>query len=550
MQALARAFIVTWGWRRAVAAFIAGALSVLSQAPFDIFPILLLTFPVLVWLIDGVGSPAKSVPGENMKNWARGLFSAASLGWFFGFGYFLAGLYWVGAAFLVEAEKFALLMPIAVILLPAGLALFHALGVALAYMLWSNGSARIVALAVGLTIGEWLRGHILTGLPWNLIGYALTGYDNLMQITSVIGVDGLTFIAILIAASPSALGTLGAISFRVRVFPMIFSCLVLAGIWIYGAQRLSEKALQFAPQVRLRIVQPNIAQSEKWKPENRSAIFSRLLTMSDEATSPETAGIRDVTHVIWPETAVPFLLDEAPDARAAIAALLPQGTSLITGSVRRETGNSDNGIPTGQAIFNSIMMFDDQAQISAVYDKVHLVPFGEYLPFRDLLSRLGFSQLTQLRTGFGSGQGRRTYVVGDAPGFAPLICYEIIFSGAVTSKELRPEWILNLTNDAWFGDTIGPYQHFRQVRVRAVEEGLPIVRAANTGISAVIDPFGRVLNQIFVNKAGVIDSRLPVSLSPTYFVLYGPVALILFMFTGFFVIMAEKWQNKRNNSSV
>lgn len=535
MQALAQAFIVMWGWRRAGTAFVAGAASVLAMPPFDLAPVLFLTFPVLVWLIDGIGAPQTTETTGYLRGLCGGCFSAAILGWVFGFGFFLAGLYWVGAAFLVDAEQFALFMPFAVLLLPAGLALFHAFGVAIAYLLWSNGAARIVALAIGLTIGEWMRGHILTGFPWNLIGYALTGYNPLMQGAGLIGIDGLTFVAIFIAASPAALGTLGLSSRVMRALPLGAAILALAGLTSYGFQRMTDARDDSVEDIRLRIVQPNIAQIEKWRPENRSAIFTRLLSLSDEATSPETAGIRDVTHVIWPETAVPFLLAEARDAQAAIAAMLPPDTKLITGTVRRE-------FATSMIAFNSILVLDDAAQIISSYDKVHLVPFGEYLPFRDLLAKIGFRQLTELRSGFGSGTGRKSYIVEGTPAFAPLICYEIIFSGAVISQVDRPAWILNLTNDAWFGNTSGPYQHFRQTRVRAVEEGLPVVRAANTGISAVIDPYGRVLEQIPVNVTGVIDSRLPQALPPTIFAKHGQTLLAAILGLAFLIAMTGKWQ--------
>ncbi|MBZ0218036.1 MAG: apolipoprotein N-acyltransferase [Fimbriimonadaceae bacterium] len=545
MQALAQAFVVMWGWRRIAAAFIAGAASVLAMPPFDLFPVLLLTFPVLVWLIDGIGAPQKTSSTGRLGGLFGGCFSAAFLGWVFGFGYFLAGLYWVGAAFLVEAEKFALLMPLAVVMLPAGLALFHALGVTLAYLLWSNGAMRIVALAVGLTIGEWLRGHILTGFPWNLIGYALTGYNSLMQGAGLIGIEGLTFLAIFIAASPAALGTIGMSSMFRRALPLGVAAVVLAGLTTYGVRHLAAAQAAFAETVRLRIVQPNVAQTMKWLPENRSAIFSRLLTMSDEATSPETTGIRDVTHVIWPETAVPFLLAEAPDAQAAIAAMLPPGSKLITGSVRRHFDPDATDVAASMTAFNSILVFDDEARILATYDKVHLVPFGEYLPFSDILAKIGFKQLTQIRSGFGAGTGRRNYSVADTPDFVPLICYEIIFSGTVTSPTERPKWLLNLTNDAWFGNTSGPYQHFRQARVRAVEEGLPVIRAANTGISAVIDPYGRILEQIPVNATGVIDSRLPRALPPTIFAQYRSAGLIALLCAGLLIIMGGKWRTAR-----
>ncbi len=488
---LAHSIVLAWGWRRALIAFGAGAISTLALPPFDIWPVLFLTFPVLVWLIDG------SAAGR-----LGGAFAAAVAGWFFGFGYFLAGLYWIGHAFLVDAKTFGWLLPFAVTILPAGLALFFALGCGFARLIWLRGPLRILSLAIALTAAEWLRGHVLTGFPWNAIGYALTGPLVLAQSAALIGLWGLTFVAIAVFASPAALADdkSGA---RRPWLPLAASLVVLAVLAGYGAWRLARTPTQFVDSVRLRIMQPNLPQDEKFNYSSKQQVMSRYLALSDRSTGPDSTGMRDVTHLIWPESAFPFFLTREADALAQIAALLPRGSVLMTGAARF----ADSG--TGSRAYNSVYVIDHDGTVLSVYDKVHLVPFGEYLPFQNLLERAGLLQLTKVRGGFLSGDRHRAYDVPGAPRFLPLICYEIIFPGQAVPAGERPAWLLNVTNDAWFGISTGPHQHFRQAQVRAIEEGLPLVRAANSGISAVVDPVGRILRSLPLGTEGVLDSRLP-----------------------------------------
>lgn len=512
------------GWKRALLAGSAGAVSALAMAPFHAWPVLLITFPVLMWLIDGciVDRCGRSVV-TSPTSWRR-LGAAASVGWCFGFGYFLAGLYWVGAAFLVEADRFAWLLPLAVTSMPAGLALFFGLGGALAAILWRPGPARIVALALGFSVAEWLRGHVLTGFPWNTIGYALTSGEAMMQWSSVVGVYGLTLIAMLVFASPAAIwGAAPAIAKGPtgRLALPILMLAVLAGGLAWGHLRLSQASSPAVEGVRLRIVQPNIAQSEKWKPENRIQIFQQYLELSRNGSSGGSAGLAGISHLIWPESAVPFLLADESEALAEVARLLPPGTTLITGAARAEADLRADGTVRRRRIYNSLFVMDERARILTSYDKVRLVPFGEYLPLQGVLESIGLEQLTRVRGGFATGAKPRLLAPPGAPPFAPLICYEIIFPGAVLAPGTAPRWLLNVTNDAWFGSSTGPYQHLHQARVRAVEEGLPLVRAANTGISAVIDPYGRIAAEIPLNGKGAIDSALPGAPVVTPYARYG-----------------------------
>ena len=508
------AVVLSWGWRRAAIAWSAGALSVLAMAPFDAWPVLFLTFPIMVWLIDGAAAGRLG-----------GVLSAAVAGWWFGFGYFVAGLYWIGHAFLVDAQHFAWLLPIAITALPAYLALFTAFGFALARMMWTRGPTRLLALAVALTLGEWLRGQLFTGFPWNAFGYSLTGPLVLAQSAALIGIWGLTFVAVAIFASPALLAD-DRTETRRPWLPLAIGVFVLACLALYGTLRLVRNATEFVPDVRLRIMQPNLQQDEKFNYSAKQRVMNHYLQLSDRASGPQSTGVRDATHLIWPESAFPFLLTREPDALAQIAELLPPGTVLITGAVRAPE------LPPGAKLtraLNSVYVIDHDGSILSVYDKVHLVPFGEYLPFQETLEKLGLMQLTKVPGGFIPGDRRRAMDVPRAPRFLPLICYEIVFPGDAVPRDERPGWLLNLTNDGWFGNSTGPYQHLQQSRVRAIEQGLPLVRAANTGISAVVDPLGRVIKSLPLGIEGILDAPLPREIGPTLYVRTGDglVGLIL-----------------------
>ncbi|MBX3550044.1 MAG: apolipoprotein N-acyltransferase [Xanthobacteraceae bacterium] len=512
LAAVANRVVLSWGWKRRGIAFVAGALSALSMAPFGLFPVLLFTFPVFVWLLDGAGA------GK------RGLLAAFGAGWWFGFGYFVAGLYWIGMALFVEADKFAWLLPFAVLGIPAGLAFFTAFGALIARMIWATGPTRILAFAAGLGISEWLRGTILTGFPWNSFGYALTGVPQFAQGASLVGLWGLTLLALAIFASPA---TIADARDRTRHpwLPVILSALALFLLGAYGWHRLANNTIANVNGVRLRLMQPNISQNLKWQPEQRPAVMQRYLSLSDQATSPERQGVKDITHLIWPESAFPFFLDREPQALAQIAELLPNGVTLVTGAIRLDAPLPGSQTPR---VFNSIRVLRDDGAIIATYDKLYLVPFGEFLPFQSLLESIGLRQLTHQRGGFTAGARRRPLTIPGLPPAAPLICYEAIYPGYVLPEGPRPRWILNLTNDAWFGMTPGPYQHFAQARLRAIEEGLPLVRVANNGISAIVDPLGRIVNSLPLGSDGLIDGALPEALDETVYSRHrnGPALLL------------------------
>jgi apolipoprotein N-acyltransferase len=514
LRTIGLAIILSWGWKRAAIALVAGALSSLAMAPFNAWPVLFLTFPVMVWLIDGAGAGS-----------LRGIPAAAMAGWWFGLGYFVPGLYWIGDAFLVDASTFAWLMPFAVLGLPAYLALFTAFGFALARLVWTRDASRVIALAASLTIAEWLRGHVLTGFPWNSFGYALTEPLALAQTASLIGLWGLTFLAVAIFASPAVLIDGSSRGRRPWIAPAM-ALVLLVAMGIFGGVRLSLRPTTTVAKVKLRIMQPNLQQDVRFNYAAKAEVMQKYLTLSDRASGPRSTGVRDASILIWPESAFPFFLTREADAMAQIADLLPKGTVLITGSVRAPD------LPPGTRItraYNSIYVIDHDGSVLSVYDKLHLVPFGEYLPFQDWMEKLGFVQLTKVQGGFIAGTRRRTMEIPNAPRALPLICYEAIFPGNVASSDDRPGWIVNLTNDGWFGISTGPYQHLQQARLRAIEEGLPVVRAANTGISAVIDPLGRIVARLGLGIEGVLDSGLPSAIAPTIYARNGdiPAAIIV-----------------------
>jgi apolipoprotein N-acyltransferase len=510
------------GGRRMLLAFGAGLASVLAMAPFFLSPVLFLTIPILVWLLDrDVGAPSRR----------QMLWSAASVGWWFGFGYFAGGLFWVGEAFLVEADKFAWALPFAVTLLPAGLALFFAAATTVARLFWSRDASRVVVLAVALSIAEWLRGHILTGFPWNTIGYALTWPLTLLQSAGLMGVFALTLWVVIVAGLPLVMA--GDLRSRTRQplgrwTGLGLSLVMLGVLWGYGSYRLGEQPQSSIADVKMRIVQVSVPQREKWKSENQPKIFADHITYSLRNEAGVEDGAANITHIVWPEAAMPFLPLEHQEVLDHIGDKLGDETVLVTGALRR--GASAEGVTGGPAtgasgrppVYNSLLVLGGDGRLQSIYDKVHLVPFGEYLPFQSTLEALGLRQLANLPGGFSAGPTPRPLLkLGKLDAVAGLICYEAIFPADVFDVRQRPQLYLNVTNDGWFGNTTGPRQHFHQARARAVETGVPLLRAANNGISAMIDAHGRAPQRLGLNAKGVLDTDVPGVLSATPYGRFG-----------------------------
>lgn len=497
------------GWRRRLLGFGFGALATLALSPVNIFPVLIVSFSALVWLMDGVSS-------------RRGAFA---LGWWFGFGYFSAGLYWTGFALFVEADKYAWLLPFAVFGLPAVLAVFSGLGVLAAWMTGRRGVPGVIALAVAWTAVEWLRGHVLTGFPWNLVGYAWADWGPVVQLASTIGIHGLGLLTVFGAALPATLAETGPnIPAMRRWTPMALMLAAFAAIWVTGSQRLAGHPTVMVENVRLRLVQPAIDQAHKWRQDMRLKNLKLALDLT------KSEGFGSVSHVVWAETAAPFFLGREPKLRRILGQATPPGGLLITGAPRTTAEREDQF-----RVWNSVHALNPEGEIVATYDKFHLVPFGEYVPLRGLLGPLGLERLTAGRGDFQAGPGPRTLDLPGLPPVSPLICYEVIFAADVASDRSRPGWLLNLTNDGWFGLSAGPHQHFAAARVRAVEEGLALVRVANTGISGIVDPVGRVTSKLGLGIRGVLDGELPRALRhATVYARFGDwtAALLMLLLTG------------------
>lgn len=512
------------GWQRYLLALLAGISSALGFAPFNLFPALLVAYAVLVLLLDGAARDQHRFRG------------AALAGWCFGFGQFLGGLYWVGYAFTVDAAAHAWQIPFVALLLPGGLALFTAAACAICMLYWRTGAARIFLFSGVYAILEWLRGHVLTGFPWNLAAYAWGALPGVMQSAAIVGAFGLTLLTLLFGASLAELA-----SRRPRAWRLPAALIALFGLlWIGGAARLALVHPGTAPGVRLRLVQPNVPQGEKYPLRYRLRNWMQLIELSNAPAN------RRPTHIIWPEAAPPFLVTASPEALQQVAALTPDDHVLMTGTVRVQPNAQG-----GYAYFNSFFIFSRGARLIGTYDKSHLVPFGEYLPLPRLLHAFGLNKLVEMPDGFAEGPGPRTFVVPGAPKAGPLICYEIIFPGAVVGGE-RPGWIVNVTDDSWFGPSTGPYQHLLMARMRAIEEGLPVARNANTGISAIIDPLGGIRGSLGLGHMGFLDADLPRALPPTIYARLrdaGFLLLLVFCFLCSFAIGQKKLRADARTSS-
>lgn len=487
---------------RLFAAALAGATLALTLPPVDFVPAIA-AWALLVWLV-GIGEARARRP------WLE----RALLGAGFGFGYHLAGLWWTGAAFLVDAAVFGPLLPLGVIGLPLLLAPFHALAVVLMGCGPRSTGWRVVTLGVAVSFTEWLRGAMFTGFPWNVPAVQLSGINELVQSASVVGVHGLAVAAVLIGAAPAALVTRGS------RWAGVLGVTLLVTLAAYGTLRRDGAAPDLSPQT-VRIVQPSVPQEQKWDPAERAAIWATLL---DLTTRPRADGTAP-SLVVWPETALPFLYRTPGRAQDELAAALLPGQTLVTGAVEIEPETPAEAAGAGSATVsgapeetapgratNSIFVLDSDGVLRQRYDKRHLVPFGEYLPFAGVLSRLGFTAIVQGTSQFVAGTERVLIDVPDLPQALPLICYEIVFRQDVTGAS----WIVTVTNDAWFGDTPGPRQHLRHAELRAIETGLAIVRAANNGISGVIDPYGRLVAELPLNRRDVLDARIPAPVATPY----------------------------------
>ncbi len=464
----------------------------LGQPPVSFPWTMFLALPVLFWLFDGADRPR----------------AAFGIGWCAGAGYFAASLFWIVEPFLVEPEVFGWMAPFALVGISFGLALFWAAPFGIAGRIGLRGAGAVLLLAGLWSVSEFARSHVLTGFPWGLLAYAWVE-TPVIQTAALLGPHGVGLLTLVACLSAGLLRPLA-----------LLVCLGLPAFgWTFGSWRLAEPEPARAEPFVVRVVQPNAEQRLKWDPTYQQIYFDRLL----EATRAQAEVLPGL--VIWPETAVPFVLDRAPGLQAEAGAALPPGSLLALGIMRVVDGAER------ASWFNALAVLDRTGEVVASYDKYHLVPFGEYVPMQAVLGLTGITGLTG--SGFQAGPGPEVVDVPGVPAFLPLICYEAIFPQGLRVAGARPDWLLQVTNDAWFGKLSGPYQHLAQARVRAVEQGLPLVRAANTGISAVIDARGRVLEFLALGKQGYIDAQLPGPFPQTLYSQYGETpyfALLVLMF--------------------
>jgi apolipoprotein N-acyltransferase len=501
------------GWRRAGLVMIAGIVAALAMPPLDIWPLLFAAVPVALFALEGIER------GFKLQSFL--------LGWCFGFGYFIVAFHWIGFAFLVDANDYLWMMPFAVGGLAAGMAVYWGLAFLSVTLSGLKRFPAALVFSASLALFEWLRGILFTGFPWAAPGLAGDGMGAVAQTASLWGMPGLTVLILLWSAVwPFVFDRHSPRRHRLTALAIIAT---LPLCWAWGSYRLQNGIVANVDGVRLRLVQPNISQDDKWREENESAIFAQLLEMSAHAPKDGKA----VTHVIWPESAVPFLIAESESAKAALAELLGGSKTLLTGTLRREAGIAGDG--ASDNIYNSILTFDGLGNVVAHYDKWRLVPGGEFLPFEWFLEPLGFRRVVTVPGSFAAGRGPLSLAIPGAPSVGFSICYEAIFPDHFVDQRKRPGWLLNVTNDGWFGNSTGPYQHLAQARLRTIEQGLPMVRAANTGISAVIDPYGRILESQPLGQEGVLDSGLPQNLPPTFFATYGQ----LLFFGALFLLCAS-----------
>ena len=495
-------------WQRRGLAFLAGALATLGHAPFQLTLLFVVAIVALVWLLDAAATKPK-------RRW-----SAFVTGWFFGLGHFNTGLYWVSSAFMVDTDSFGPLWGIpATIALAGGLALFWGLGCALAAFCWTRDWRRIAVFAVGAFVSEWLRGNIFTGFPWILPGYVWTPGEPVSQLAAILGIYGLTLLTLLAAAAPATIADRDASAGR-RFAPTLVAALAVGMIWGWGAQRIARAPVdQPGAQPVVRVADSGISQAEKWR-YRRDQEWRVLQHYIDASGAPEESR---ASIVIWPEGAIPtlnfFALDN-PEFLAAVGQALGD-RALVTGLTRCEPRPACDAFWRGEVNVEALQLFNSAAVIDGVsgaprlaqrYDKHHLVPFGEYMPppILAIANQFNIAPLQQIGAGFRAGPPPTRLIIPEAPPAVVMICYEAIFPDAIPRGEGRPGWIISVTNDAWFGDGTGPHQHFAMARYRAIEEGLPMARAASGGVSAIVDAYGRVVRS--TQRQGGVEAQLPPAL--------------------------------------
>ncbi|MCZ2328063.1 apolipoprotein N-acyltransferase [Bartonella sp. F02] len=486
------------GWKRQLCVFLCGALTSFALPPFYLTLISFLTFPIFVIFLDAINS---------IQNTKKRLLTHAITCGNFGFGYFICGLWWLSNALLVSPAAFAWAIPFAIVGPPVYLAFYWFLAGFIISLLWIKGIARFFVLAFALGLAELLRAILFTGFPWNSLGYTAMPTPMFMQSDAVIGLYGMNILAVLVYSLPAVL-----LTNEKKKIALLLCCLLIfihSSIGFYRLKTAPNIADYQQSRYWVRIVQPSIQQqSEQLDYAKQESIFATHIKLSMTPTMPQN---KEPDFIVWPEASIPYILNGTSAITMRIASFLKPKQWAIVGAIR--TNNPSNG---QTQYFNTIAVIDSQGNILNASDKLHLVPFGEYLPYQSLLSKFGLQALADNVGGYSFATERKTVVMPNNFSYLPLICYEIIFPNEITFNGSSPQAIVNITNDAWFGITPGPYQHFQQAQLRTIELGIPLIRAANNGISAVIDPYGRIISALGQNAIGVIDSPIPSHIAPLW----------------------------------
>jgi apolipoprotein N-acyltransferase len=474
------------GWQRNIVLFLIGATCLFLFAPFNVWPLVLFVIPLFFMMLD-----------ESI--YAR---RAAWDGFWFGYGYFMAGTYWIAISLTVDADQFAWLIPFSLLGLSAIFAVYFVV-LALAYhrLKTQNSTANLFLFSVLWVLVEYLRSIGTFGFPWNLIGYSMVEVFPVLQLASLVGVFGLSFLVMLVAASLVPL--MKGVSRRYKRRWCAAMLMGVICVTCYTQHQASQAVLSDDKPTRIRLVQPNIAQQMKWDHAQVEFILNTLAGLTgvkSDSPSPDV--------IIWPESAVPFLLQEDSVWPQRVAQWLPPHALLLTGVVSEFQGH----------YANSLIVLDAAGKVRAHYNKRQLVPFGEFVPLRGILP---IQRIVPGSADFTRGTSTDKVSVSGVPDFMPMICYESAFPWHAASNASRSRWLLTITNDAWFGRSPGPYQHLVMSRMRAVEQGLPVIRAGNTGISAVIDASGTVIQSLGLGRQGVLDAALPVAHGITIYARYG-----------------------------
>jgi apolipoprotein N-acyltransferase len=463
------------------------------------------------------------------------------IGFAFGFGYFLTGIYWIAISLLVDAASFAWLIPFALTLIPSALALYLGL-FALSYKFilakfrLNFTGQKILVFAVIWTFFEFLRSELFSGFPWNLLGYGWMFDLHFAQLASVFGIYGLSFFAVIASLLP--IFFFGKKSQILDKFSAFLFVGMIVFLTIFGYCRIDDSKLKTSSEVKLRLVQANIKQEMKWDSEEKYQNLLRQIKLTN------SANLDGVSAVIWSETAVPYAIEEGSELLLKLREAIPSNGILITGALRLGYSRLNKNLIT--KAWNSVFTLSQNGIVNH-YDKHHLVPFGEYIPLQKYLPFI--EKITEGAIGFSKGEGAQT-IAARGFSFSPLVCYEVIFSDQVINKNSRPDLFVNVTNDAWFGNSSGPYQHFDMTKMRSIEYGISMARAANTGISAFINPFGQVIKEIKLNHSGIIDVNLIKNLDPTIYekYSYAPLVLLIVALMSLLIILPTIYHVVRQNN--